>query len=92
MLRDMRTTTSPLIARMTNSVLTAISKWHFADTRQNTGQQGLPALNEKAARECLRPGIAAPDLATVKDFLRFYIAIRSDCSLTTSTIMNLLST
>lgn len=42
---------------------------------QEADQQGLPVPDEEAARErCLRPGIAAPDLATVKDFLRFYIA------------------
>jgi hypothetical protein len=42
---------------------------------QEADQQGLPVPDEEAARErCLQPGIAAPDLATVKDFLRFYIA------------------
>jgi hypothetical protein len=34
-----------------------------------------PLPSEEAARDrCLRPGIEAPDLVTVKDFLRFYIA------------------
>lgn len=27
-----------------------------------------------AREHCLRPGVAAPDLVTVKDFCRFYIA------------------
>ena len=27
-----------------------------------------------ARERCLRPGVAAPDLVTVKDFFRFYIA------------------
>ena len=35
----------------------------------------LPLPNEEMAHEhCLRPDIAAPDLVTVKDFIRFYIA------------------
>lgn len=34
----------------------------------------LPLPDEAMARaECLREGIAAPDPASVKDFLRFYI-------------------
>ena len=38
-------------------------------------QRGLPIPNEAAARpHCLHKGVDAPDLATVKDFLRFYIA------------------
>jgi hypothetical protein len=36
---------------------------------------GLPLPDERLAREhCLRPNIDAPDLATVKNFFRFYIA------------------
>lgn len=43
--------------------------------QQDAVQRGLPAPSEEAAREqCLRPGVEAPDLATVKDFVRFYIA------------------
>jgi hypothetical protein len=38
-------------------------------------QRGLPIPNEADARMyCLRKGVDAPDLATVKDFLRFCIA------------------
>jgi hypothetical protein len=34
-----------------------------------------PLLTEDVAREhCLRQGVAASDLVTVKDFFRFYIA------------------
>ncbi|MCJ1426427.1 hypothetical protein MMC29_004330 [Sticta canariensis] len=49
--------------------------WHLSEMEQDAVHGGLPALSEEAAREqCLRPGIEAPDLATVKDFIRFYIA------------------
>lgn len=38
-------------------------------------QRELPIPDEAGARlHCLRKGVDAPDLATVKDFLRFYIA------------------
>jgi hypothetical protein len=38
-------------------------------------QRGLPIPDEASARQhCLREGVNAPDLATVKDFLRFHIA------------------
>jgi hypothetical protein len=38
-------------------------------------QRGLPISEEASARQhCLHKGVDAPDLATVKDFLRFYIA------------------
>jgi hypothetical protein len=33
-----------------------------------------PPDEETARRQYLRSGVAAPDLATVKDFIRFYIA------------------
>jgi hypothetical protein len=56
-------------------ILTLSSKWHLAEMRQESAKQGLPDPDEDAAREhCLRSGIGAPNLATVKDFLRFYIA------------------
>ena len=43
--------------------------------RNEAAQNGLPPPDEeKARREHLRAGAAAPDLATIKDFLRFYIA------------------
>ena len=38
-------------------------------------QRGLPIPNEASARHyCLREGVDAPNLATVKDFLRFHTA------------------
>ena len=36
----------------------------------------LPTV-QAAHEHCLRVGVAAPDLATVKDFFRFYIATSS---------------
>jgi hypothetical protein len=43
--------------------------------QRDYAQQGLPLPDIHLAREhCLRLNIDAPDLATVKDFLRFYIA------------------
>jgi hypothetical protein len=38
-------------------------------------QQGLPIPNDdNARRRCLHKGVEAPDLANVKDFLRFQAA------------------
>ncbi len=38
--------------------------------RQDAIDRGLPAPDEEAARkQCLRPGVKAPDLADVKDFI-----------------------
>lgn len=43
--------------------------------QKDTLQPGLPIPDEASARQhCLCTGVDAPDLATVKDFLRFYIA------------------
>jgi hypothetical protein len=43
--------------------------------RETATQQGLALPAEEIAREhCLRPKIAAPDLTTVIDFMRFYAA------------------
>ena len=43
--------------------------------RRDAERRHLPLPDEDTAREdCLRPDIAAPDLVTVKDFIRFYIA------------------
>ena len=43
--------------------------------RKEAVRKGLTAPDEEAVRrEHLRTGAAAPDLATIKDFLRFYIA------------------
>jgi hypothetical protein len=38
-------------------------------------QRDLPAPDEAYARHhCLHQGVEAPDLATIKDFFRFFIA------------------
>ena len=43
--------------------------------KQEAAHKGLaPPAEAAARRQHLRAGAAAPDLATVKDFLRFYIA------------------
>jgi hypothetical protein len=40
---------------------------------RNCANNGLLLPDEAIARErCLREGVAAPDLATVKDFIRFH--------------------
>jgi hypothetical protein len=42
-------------------------------------KDSAPDPDEASARHhCLHKGIEAPDLATVKDFLRFYIATSRD--------------
>jgi hypothetical protein len=46
--------------------------------RKDALQRGLPAPDEACARHhCLHQGVEAPDLATIKDFFRFYIATSS---------------
>jgi hypothetical protein len=43
--------------------------------KEDALQKGLPVPDEAAVRErVLRKNVEAPDLATVKDFLRFYAA------------------
>ena len=43
--------------------------------REKHAQKGLPRPDMETARQqCLQHGITAPDLATVKDFIRFYIS------------------
>ncbi|MCJ1474750.1 hypothetical protein MMC13_003410 [Lambiella insularis] len=49
--------------------------WHLGAIKNDLARRGLtPPSEDHVRHEFLRPGIAAPDLATVKDFLRFYIA------------------
>jgi hypothetical protein len=44
--------------------------------RKDVFQRGLPAPDEACARHhCFREGVEAPDLATVKDFFRYYISL-----------------
>ena len=48
--------------------------------KEDHARAGLPAPDEDTARHhCLQSGNAAPDLTTVKDFLRFYIATSRPC-------------
>ena len=43
--------------------------------RKDALQRDLPTPDEACARHhCLREGVDVPDLATIKDFFRFYIA------------------
>ena len=43
--------------------------------QRDAAEHGKPLPTEETAREhCLTSGTAAPDLVTVKDFLRFYVA------------------
>ena len=47
--------------------------WTLLELRDTAAQQGSALPDEETAREhCLRPEIAAPDLSTVTDFMRFY--------------------
>jgi hypothetical protein len=44
--------------------------------RRDYAQRGLSAPDEATAREsCLGEGVNAPNLATMKDFIRFYLAM-----------------
>ena len=52
-----------------------MGNWYLGETQRDYARRGLPPPDEVAIRErCLREKIEAPDLATVKDFLRFYVA------------------
>lgn len=43
--------------------------------QKDSARRGLPPPDEDMARErCLRKGVDAPDMVTVKDFVRFYVA------------------
>jgi hypothetical protein len=42
--------------------------------QRDSARRGLSPPDESIARErCLKKGVDAPDLASVKDFLRFYV-------------------
>jgi hypothetical protein len=54
---------------------TLYTRWTLAEIRKVALQRDLPAPEEACARDhCLHQGVEAPELATVKDFFRFYIA------------------
>ena len=49
--------------------------WTLNGLREDAAERGLPPPDEDAARDhCLPSGVEAPDLATIKDFFRFYAA------------------
>jgi hypothetical protein len=49
--------------------------WHYEGMEEDALQKGLPAPDEAAVRELvLAKRVEAPDLATVKGFLRFKAA------------------
>lgn len=55
-------------------------RWHLGAMREEDARKGLPPPDEEAARrQRLRRSVAAPDLATLKDFIRFYIATSRPC-------------
>jgi hypothetical protein len=48
---------------------------HLAEMQRDALSRGLPPPDEESTgQHCLRSGVDAPDLATAKDFLRFYTA------------------
>lgn len=50
-------------------------RWHLKTMREDYARKGLPPPDEDTARsQYLDKEVPAPDLVTVKDFLRFYIA------------------
>lgn len=49
--------------------------WHLGEIERDRVQSGLPVPSEEEVRaQCLGAEVEAPDLATMKDFFRFYIA------------------
>jgi hypothetical protein len=55
--------------------LTRDFSWHHDEVKEASLQKGLPVPDEAVARErVLGKDVEAPDLATVKDFLRFHAA------------------
>lgn len=49
--------------------------WHLGELELECADRSLPLPDEADVHEgCLRRGIEVPDLATLKDFFRFYIA------------------
>jgi hypothetical protein len=56
-------------------LLTKSARWNVSEMERDSAQRGLPPPNEATVRErFLGKGADAPDLATVKDCLRFRAA------------------
>jgi hypothetical protein len=57
------------------SILMWSFSWHYEGMKEDALQKGLPALDEAVVGELiLAKNADTPDLATVKDFLRFKAA------------------
>lgn len=77
----MRSGCNPRIDPVKDPMLTWLSRWVDAVKGKNGDTGDLPSDNDAAADACsmkarsLREGLPPPDLATIKDFLRFHVAI-----------------
>ena len=57
------------------SILTWHSSWHHEEMKEEALREELPVPEEAAVRDgVLKKHVDAPDLVTVKDFLRFHAA------------------
>ena len=57
-------------------VLTQSSRWKIDEIREDAKQRGITPPDKRTAREhCLNKGVEVPDLAAVKDFLRFQASV-----------------
>jgi hypothetical protein len=60
-------------------VLTQSSRWKLDEMREDAKRRGVTPPDERIAREhCLSKGVEAPDLAAVKDFLRYDLSVAHD--------------
>src|SRR4051812_31412576 len=61
----------PVVYPLKRSILMWSSSWHYGGMKDDVFQKGLPAPNEAAVQELvLAQNVEAPDLGTLKDFLR----------------------
>ena len=57
-------------------MLTQSSRWKLDEMREDAKRRGVTPSDERTAREhYLIKGVEAPDLAAVKDFLRFQASV-----------------
>jgi hypothetical protein len=69
------------------------TRWTLLEMRKDALPRGLPAPDEAYARHhCLQQGVEAPDLATIKEFVRFYIATSSGRIVMKSTVDSIANT